>query len=316
MNETLIIDAEFERLIPPLSKIENELLEENLLQEGCREPITVWNNIILDGHHRYIICRKHRLLYQVASVPMESRDEAIAWICKNQMGRRNINDETRRYLIGKRYEAEKRIGAHNADGSNQHAKMKVAPTFWGQPQKSEVKHGISVKIGNEYRLSHATIEKYARYARAVDRISAVDYRMIPRVLSGDLHVGQDTLVDLAALSDRQIQFVTRDIPDEGHSHLDRMMITESLSRNVQFSMEETNTPFQPIKTVKDMPPPDPDAEVSSLALTIPSWQSSITRTLSHADMQSISISAKSALRQELISLMRTIENILGNIQEG
>ena len=31
-------------------------LEDNLLQDGCREPISLWEGIILDGHHRYEIC--------------------------------------------------------------------------------------------------------------------------------------------------------------------------------------------------------------------------------------------------------------------
>ena len=36
-----------------------------------------------------------------------SRYEAIIWICKNQLGRRNLTPEQKKYLIGKQYEAEK-----------------------------------------------------------------------------------------------------------------------------------------------------------------------------------------------------------------
>ncbi len=39
-----------------------------------------------------------------------TQDEVIAWICANQLGRRNISEETRRYLMVKDIEAEKTLG--------------------------------------------------------------------------------------------------------------------------------------------------------------------------------------------------------------
>jgi len=33
--------------------------------------------------------------------------EAIVWICKNQLGRRNLTDAQKTYLIGRQYEAQK-----------------------------------------------------------------------------------------------------------------------------------------------------------------------------------------------------------------
>ena len=52
----LIIDPEFESLVPPLSQEEYSQLEANILRDGCRDPITIWDNVILDGHNRYKIC--------------------------------------------------------------------------------------------------------------------------------------------------------------------------------------------------------------------------------------------------------------------
>ena len=39
----------------------------------------------------------------------ENREEAVAWICRNQLGRRNLSPEQKRYLLGKQYEAEKKL---------------------------------------------------------------------------------------------------------------------------------------------------------------------------------------------------------------
>ena len=54
----LTVDCEFRDLIRPLLKDEYRHLEAALLADGCREPITVWKGIIVDGHNRYEICRR------------------------------------------------------------------------------------------------------------------------------------------------------------------------------------------------------------------------------------------------------------------
>ena len=55
----LTVDPEFRDLIPPLNEEELKLLEESLVADGCESPLTVWNGVIVDGHNRYAICRKH-----------------------------------------------------------------------------------------------------------------------------------------------------------------------------------------------------------------------------------------------------------------
>mgnify|MGYP000089269522 len=95
----LEIDPEFKTLIRPLRKDEYLQLEVNLAVDGCREPIITWNNIIVDGHNRYEICNRLHIPYAIREMPFENREQAIVWICSNQLGRRNITEETRRYLI-------------------------------------------------------------------------------------------------------------------------------------------------------------------------------------------------------------------------
>ena len=42
MPKSLIIDPQFKNLIPPLQRTEYLQLEENLLADGCRDPLVVW----------------------------------------------------------------------------------------------------------------------------------------------------------------------------------------------------------------------------------------------------------------------------------
>jgi hypothetical protein len=44
----LEIDPEFKQLIAPLDAEERRLLEENIVRDGCRDPISVWKKTILD----------------------------------------------------------------------------------------------------------------------------------------------------------------------------------------------------------------------------------------------------------------------------
>ena len=92
----LEVDPEFKALIRPLRKDEYLQLEVNLSIDGCRDPIITWNNIIIDGHSRYEICNRLHIPYAVREMPFENRERAIVWICSNQLGRRNITEETRR----------------------------------------------------------------------------------------------------------------------------------------------------------------------------------------------------------------------------
>ena len=105
----LKIDPEFQGKIPPLTFEELNQLEANILRDGrIINPIIVWEGLIVDGHNRYTIAKKHpEIPFTVHEKEFASRYEAIIWICKNQLGRRNLTPEQKKYLIGKQYEAEK-----------------------------------------------------------------------------------------------------------------------------------------------------------------------------------------------------------------
>jgi hypothetical protein len=109
LNPVLQIDPEFESKIPPLTDDEYKQLEENIISEGVvLMPLIVWNNTIVDGHNRYKIVQAHPgIIFDVFEKDFDNRYEAISWLCKNQLGRRNLTPIQKRMLIGDRYNAEK-----------------------------------------------------------------------------------------------------------------------------------------------------------------------------------------------------------------
>ena len=84
------INPIFEKLIPSLGEAEFKVLEANILKSGCREPIVLWNGFIIDGHHRYKICKKHNLDFKTVNEPLDSEIEAKMWMIDNQFGRRDV----------------------------------------------------------------------------------------------------------------------------------------------------------------------------------------------------------------------------------
>lgn len=99
-----IIDPEFAALIPAPTQQERELLEASLVQDGCREPLVVWQqgSILLDGHNRLEICARLGIPFTTRAITLKDRDAAVLWVLNNQLGRRNLSDIDRISLASKR----------------------------------------------------------------------------------------------------------------------------------------------------------------------------------------------------------------------
>ena len=103
----MIIDEEFAGLIPPLTDEEYRGLEVSILNEGCRDALVLWGDMLIDGHNRYRICSKHNIPYHVVQRDFADRNEVLLWMLKNQLGRRNLNDFQRIEMVRKCEDAVK-----------------------------------------------------------------------------------------------------------------------------------------------------------------------------------------------------------------
>jgi len=88
----LAINQKFKGLIPPIAKDEFDLLKESIVTSGVREPILTWQGVIIDGHNRYAICQKYNIPFETKELSFADEDEAVVFIIKNQLGRRNLTD--------------------------------------------------------------------------------------------------------------------------------------------------------------------------------------------------------------------------------
>lgn len=311
----LRIDPEFSGLIAPLSMSEYRFLEESIRMEGCREPIIVWGNTIVDGHNRYQICSRWGIHFQTRSIDFNDRDEAISWICSTQLGRRNISEETRKYLIGKQFDAEKMIRRRKArtEGTFRAPKDELpsAETVSLVEQSRQPKNPTAERIAEDYHLAHSTVEKYAVYSRALDSIGHKSPPMLPKILSGKYKISHENVIMLARMDAASVQRLE-----------DRLEKREDSTAFVPFSIsrEQISDCFQgndvPIlhPEIKNMPAFDPDAEINGLALTVPTWISLVSRTRTSIDLGIISPGARKRLETVLRDLMDNIGVILRMIR--
>ena len=198
----LKIDPEFQNQIPPLTDDEYKQLEENILKEGkLLAPLIVWNNILVDGHNRYAILQKHPEIYfSTMPLPFESREEVLAWICKNQLGRRNLTPEQKKFLIGKQYSVEHRKPGGN--GNNQHtaASKKTAPEELCQidtipPTATDT--SVRKQIAERNNVSESYVVRSEKFMRGVEIMEQMMPGMQEKILSGQFKVRDADLHRLA-----------------------------------------------------------------------------------------------------------------------
>ena len=307
MNENvyeLIIEPQFERLSAHISDERYMELEKSLLLRGCIEPICIWNNMIIDGHKRYRICKKNNIPFSIAIMMFRSKAEAISWICADQLKKNDLSEEMFRYLIGKRYQVEKVYEAPNSSGYNQYSEH--------ESNDGAVRSKTAIKLGAEYHVSHATVCKYAMYTAAVDVMYRKAPDIIKLVMDGKIRISQENMIELSKLTDDTVrQMHDKIIKTEGDilkHYFDKRHITRIDSGYDISSIAKTS--------IKDMPKYDPDAELESLALTIPSWISSIKRVQDTAEIRMTTFTAKFKLTDALIDLVNTAREMIKRLEEG
>ncbi|HJV53776.1 MAG TPA: hypothetical protein VJ652_20080 [Noviherbaspirillum sp.] len=77
----------------PLTAAEYAALERSILAEGCRDALVLWRDVLIDGHNRYTICKKHGIEFKtVQNDGFGSLDEVKLWMIDNHLARRSVTD--------------------------------------------------------------------------------------------------------------------------------------------------------------------------------------------------------------------------------
>ena len=191
MSLHLNIDPEFASIIPPLREEEQKQLEENILADGVViNPLIVWNGVIVDGHNRYRILQQHpELQFTTYEKAFSDRYEAIAWICRNQLGRRNLTPQQFKYLMGQQYGAEK--ASHGGDRKSDQQKSS------GQNDHLIEKEKTRQRIANENHVSESFVRRSEYFAQGVDAAEEVEPGIKQEILTGSIKPTEKAVAAIA-----------------------------------------------------------------------------------------------------------------------
>ncbi len=310
-NIRLQINKDFTNLISPYSKKEYLALEETLLAEGCTEPIITWNGYIIDGLTQYEICLRHDIPYDVKEMRFSCKEAAYAFVCKKQLLRKDLTFETRKFLIGMQYEAEKYLNSTRPRGySTWRSNIDEIALDGVDYRESPTRHTTAQRIADENHVTHATVQKYAIYTKALLSIGAKYPEVLPKILAGRLKLPHQRVVELSKMSAQELRRADFGIEQKGYSI---QMNTPHRGRPPKGAAQTAPVINRP--SVKDMPAFDPDAPAVELSLTVPSWTSSIKRAYKNIKATIVSDRAKKNLREVLCDLQDNIADILALIEE-
>jgi hypothetical protein len=233
-------DADFEILprleqcLPGHTPEQIEELDESLRAHGMLQGIILCKirdlpgRYILDGHTRY----RRSLELDVAcwvntddTLHFASVEEAVVWICKNQLARRNLTVEQQEGLIGHLYNAEKK-----ALGANQHV------TGWlGQ---NEPPSPTAEKIAKDIGVSASKVKRAGAKVEKIDELG-----LTAAVNSGKIKKISKAAVDEIAASVEAEPERRSEIVDE--------VIERAVSRNGTVKTAKRTTSGEPAEVSLD-----------------------------------------------------------------
>ena len=284
--QKLRIEEKFQRLVYPLDQRQFVQLEADILSGVGGEALIVWDGYLIDGFSQYQIYQRHRLSFRTENMEFRCQEAAAAWICARQLRRSDIPEPMRRFLIGMQYRAEAA-----------EVKLFRDKKDWMKSGREPVCHQIAVRIGGENHVAWETVRRFSNFACSLEKIRGRAPQAAEKIMWGKLKIADKRLLWLSKLDEQSFQ---REL-----TRLELKRQPLSAVRANQGGARKTGTAAGEIAltaSVKDMPAFDPDAEVTGLTLTIPSWSGSIDRTIGGTDLSIVSAEAKARLASALLGL--------------
>jgi hypothetical protein len=200
----IIIDEEFRYLLPTLDEETFRLLEESLLEHGCRDPLVLWDGILIDGYNRFKICSHHGLPFATVEMEFDSREEAVIWIITNQISRRNLTSTQLSHFRGLHYNAEKKI-----QGTDRLRSQNV-----NKSQNETFNPGSTAsRLAEQYKVARATIARDSKLSAGLTKIGEVSPETKRKILNGEVRISKSRLESLASASREEVEAVVREIEE-------------------------------------------------------------------------------------------------------
>lgn len=296
----LKIDPEFQSKIPPLQFEEEQQLEQNIITEGrLLNPIITWNGYILDGHTRYRILKKHGFIkFEVEEIQLANKYEALAWICKNQLGRRNLSPERKKFLLGKEYESTKL--AVGAPLGSKHGIRKC-----GQNDHIFTESRTCQRIASEHGVGEKTVRRAEKYSQGIDAAEEAVPGAQEEILTGRIKATDAQIAALPAIPKEERPAILDELRKEkgkrNENLLSRLKPERPPPKSAPPKPPEPPQNEEPAAPEPVTPSP-PEEEIEPASNGPPSFLQKIQghkRHLSEEDMARLKVSVDSRYRDRI-----------------
>ena len=163
-------------------------------------------------------------------IQLANKYEALAWICKNQLGRRNLSPERKKFLLGKEYESTKLAVGGQPGNCNKANRCDQNDHIDSEKRTCE-------RIAVEHGVGSATVRRAEKYSRGIDAAEEAVPGAQEEILTGHIKATDEQIVALAS------------IPKE-----ERPAILEELKKK---KSDRDDTVLERLKPSKPPPKPKP-----------------------------------------------------------
>ncbi len=214
IKQNITVLEELKSFIPPLLDSELAQLKANLMANGCKDPLLLWETtkdviglgsedepayVLIDGHNRYGICKEFGITFNVQLLSFNSFKEVKEHMIDLQLGRRNLNTQQASYLRGLRYNTEKNDVIENLQGKKDVIDSDGQNVHLGK----ESKITTAERLAKEYNVGEKTIRRDAAFAEGLEKLTPT---LRNEVLSGKKKV-EKSKIQLLAKSNKENQSI-------------------------------------------------------------------------------------------------------------
>ena len=125
-------------------------------------------------------------------IQLANKYEVLAWICKNQLGRRNLSPERKKFLLGKEYESTKLAVGGQPGNCNKVNRCDQNDHIDSEKRTCE-------RIAVEHGVGSATVRRAEKYSRGIDAAEEAVPGAQEEILTGHIKATDEQIVALASI---------------------------------------------------------------------------------------------------------------------
>lgn len=296
-------DEEIMLITPKASKKQRDRLAKKFENSDVPVTLYIWRNRAIFGIYEAMACEEHGLYYKLENTHFQDKKSMLEWVCKKHLENiQNLNETNKKYIVGKYFNLLTLDAVKLGRGDNQYALKNRGETRVSY-------RSVANQLGEQYFLSHYTVEKYGRIAESLDKIYEINPTFTQKMIDGSIRMSFDNIIKLAEASKQAIMRITSELVDDVEGRETR---TSHKPRNLDVAVDDTVTLEMKIKTTPEY---NPDVELNSLAFTVPSWKNTIDRLSSKSDIENASDKSKNNLMAQLKELTHSAHSLIFKLED-